>query len=417
MQRGGRATTLGVAGDGSGQIQSLSDVLISYDESRFRVETSRVSSSPQLADEYIILQTETPELVTTERRRRPATAGTDGSWRATVYEHGTRNEATATGRSKNEAILEAFEALPATAPGERPHVTINPSAPRAEHVPNRDEESRAAADTAGNAFDDDDTWLPWRFDGPTRTWLSWAALALITAVAIYPLLLRLESAPTGFDSLEQAREVRFDLAQAGTANSDQCRSVTVRFPPGFEATDLQCFAGGLGSYSGVDLSCEPTASAVAHASWDVCLHVGSWAHKSSDAAPERPFFALVPLKGPRTSARCARAMFAVERNWLICSAEVALVLALLAGIGLSVLSAASRFGWPRVSAWLGMEICVVARAVSRALAMVPYRILMAICYAMVLLAVAYAIGQRESKAVEALCNEQSATPRETPSRR
>ncbi len=382
--------------------------MISYDESRFRVETSRVSSSPQLADEYIILQTETPELVTTERRRRPATVGTDGSWRATVYERGTRNEATATGRSKDEAILAAFEALRVVEHVGPPPVTIDPSRRHADHNCDYFEEDFDSTDATANDIDDNED---------NDTWLFWAAMAFMTVVAIFPLLLRAESAPASFDSLKVTEEIRFDLAQAGTATSDQCRPLTVRLPKGLEATDLQCFTGGLENYSGVDLSCEPTASAVAHASWDVCLHVGSWAHKSSDAAPERPFFALVPLKGPRTSARCARAMFAVERNWLICSAEVALALALLAGLGFGVLSAASRFGWPRVSGWFGTGSCDVARAVSRALAMVPYRILMATCYAMVLLAVAYAIGQRESKTVEALCNEQSSKTSETAIRR
>ena len=385
--------------------------MISYDESRFRVETSRDSSSPRPADEYIIVQTETAELVTTERRRRPARAGTDGSWRATVYERGTQNEATATGRSENEAILAAFEALSVVEHIGLPPVTTDPSHRHADHGCDYFEEDFDSTDAAANDIDDDDsdTLLPWRIDNPTRTWLFWAAMALMTAVAISPLLLRLESAPTGFDSLELTKEIRFDLAQAGTATSDQCRPLTVRLPKGLEATDLQCFTGGPKSYSGVELSCEPTSSVAAHASWDVCLRVDSWASTHNESAPKRPFIALVPVKGPLTSAKCARAVFTAERSWLLCVAQVAVVLALLAGIGFGVRSAASRFGWPRVLAWCWTGICVLTRAVFRALAMVPFRVLVVIWYAIVLFVVAYGVHRWESRQVDALCLEDPST--------
>ena len=417
LQCGGRATTLFVAGDGSGQTQPLSDVLISYDESRFRVETSWGSSSPPLADEYIFVRTETAEEVTTERRPRQAKGRTDGSWRATVYERGTRNEATATGRSENEAILAAFEALDVVAHIGRPPVTPAPSPRRADRGLHSNAGGEDSADSASNSMDDDDTWLPWRIDRPTRTWLFWSAMALMTAVAIYPLLRRAESAPAGLDGLKLTKEIRFDLARAGTGTGTQCRPLDVRLPEGVEATDLECFTGGLRNYYGVDLTCEPTASGAEHASWDVCLSVRPWADTSRDLASKGPFVALVPAAGQLTSAKCAHAVFTAERSWLLCVAELAVVLALLAGVGFGVRSAASRFGWPHLVSWNLTALRALSRAISRALSQVPYRVLMAICYAVVLFAVAYAIGQRESKAVEALCNEQSSKTSETAIRR
>ena len=353
------------------------------------------------------MQTETAELVTTERRRRPARSGTDGSWRATVYERGTRNEATATGRSKDEAILAAFEALSVVEHVGPPPVTIDPSRRHADHNCDYFEEDFDSTDATANDIDDDDTWLPWRFDRPTRTWLFWAAMALMTAVAIYPLLLRAESAPAGFDGVKVTEEIRFDLAQAGTATSDQCQPLTVRLPKGLEATDLQCFTGGLQNYSGVELSCEPTSSVAAHASWDVCLRVDSWASTHNESAPTRPFIALVPVKGPLTSAKCAHAVFTAERSWLLCVAQVAVVLALLAGIGFGVRSAASRFGWPRLVKWCWTGICLFCREVFQALSKVPYRVLVVIWYAMVLLVVAREVHRWESRQVEAVCNTES----------